>query len=75
MLSEEMMYYINMAVGDGKLESKELEFLKQKAAELGADPIEVEMTATTLATQISSSKTIGSRDTYVPNSKTAESNF
>lgn len=51
MLSEEMMYYINMAVGDGKLESKELEFLKQKAAELGANPIEVEMTATTHATQ------------------------
>jgi len=25
MLSEEMMYYINMAIGDGKLESKELE--------------------------------------------------
>ncbi|MGP1415851.1 MAG: hypothetical protein ACTTJ6_08030 [Treponema sp.] len=51
MLSQEMMYYINMAIGDGKLESKELEFLKQKAAELGAAPIEVEMIATTLATQ------------------------
>jgi len=51
MLSQEMMHYINMAVGDGKLESQELEFLKQKAAELGDNPIEVEMTVTTLAAQ------------------------
>ena len=65
MLSEEMMYYINMAVGDGKLESKELEFLKQKAAELGANPIEVEMTATTLATQ--AKKHVMMEKTHCPN--------
>ena len=65
MLSEEMMYYINMAIGDGKLESKELEFLKQKAAELGADPIEVEMTATTLATQ--AKKQVMMENTHCPN--------
>ena len=65
MLSEEMMYYINMAVGDGKLESKELEFLKQKAAELGANPIEVEMTATTLATQ--AKKQVMMENTHCPN--------
>jgi len=65
MLSEEMMYYINMAVGDGKLESKELEFLKQKAAELGANPIEVEMTATTLATQ--AKKQVMLEKTHCPN--------
>ena len=65
MLSEEMIYYINMAVGDGKLESKELEFLKQKAAELGADPIEVEMTATTLATQ--AKKHVMMEKTHCPN--------
>ena len=65
MLSEEMIYYINMAVGDGKLESKELEFLKQKAAELGANPIEVEMTATTLATQ--AKKHVMMEKTHCPN--------
>lgn len=65
MLSEEMMYYINMAIGDGKLESKELEFLKQKATELGADPIEVEMTATTLATQ--AKKQVMMENTHCPN--------
>ena len=65
MLSEEMMYYINMAVGDGKLESKELEFLKQKAVELGDDPIEVEMTATTLATQ--AKKHVMMEKTHCPN--------
>ena len=65
MLSEEMMYYINMAVGDGKLESKELEFLKQKAVELGANPIEVEMTATTLATQ--AKKHVMMEKTHCPN--------
>lgn len=65
MLSEEMMYYINMAIGDGKLESKELEFLKQKATELGADPIEVEMTATTLATQ--AKKQVMIEKTHCPN--------
>ena len=65
MLSEEMMYYINMAVGDGKLESKELEFLKQKAAELGANPIEVEMTATTLARQ--AKKHVMMEKTHCPN--------
>ena len=65
MLSEEMMYYINMAVGDGKLESKELEFLKQKAAELGANPIEVEITATTLATQ--AKKHVMMEKTHCPN--------
>ena len=65
MLSEEMMYYINMAVGDGKLESKELEFLKQKAVEVGANPIEVEMTATTLATQ--AKKHVMMEKTHCPN--------
>ena len=65
MLSEEMMYYINMAVGDGQLESKELEFLKQKAAELGANPIEVEMTATTLAAQ--AKKHVMMEKTHCPN--------
>jgi len=65
MLSEEMMYYINMAIGDGKLESKELEFLKQKATELGANPVEVEMTATTLATQ--AKKQVMIEKTHCPN--------
>ena len=65
MLSEEMMYYINMAIGDGKLESKELEFLKQKATELGANPVEVEMTATTLATQ--AKKQVMMENTHCPN--------
>ena len=65
MLSQEMMYYINMAIGDGKLENKELEFLKQKAVELGDDPIEVEMTATTLATQ--AKKQVMMENTHCPN--------
>ena len=65
MLSEEMMYYINMAIGDGKLESKELEFLKQKATELGANPVEVEMTAKTLATQ--AKKQVMIEKTHCPN--------
>jgi len=65
MLSQEMMYYINMAIGDGKLENKELEFLKQKAVELGDDPIEVEMTVTTLA--IKAKKQVMIEKTHCPN--------
>jgi hypothetical protein len=40
-----MQSFINMAIVDGKLEPKELEFLRKKAAELGEDPDEVEFTA------------------------------
>jgi hypothetical protein len=47
MLTEQMQSFINMAIVDGKLEPKELEFLRKKAVELGEDPDEVEFTVNT----------------------------
>jgi uncharacterized membrane protein YhaH (DUF805 family) len=42
-LSAEIQNYIEFAISDGKLSSKEIELIKRKANEFGDDPIEVEL--------------------------------
>jgi uncharacterized protein (DUF983 family) len=44
MLSEQMQNFIKMAVTDGVIEQKELDFLRKKALEMGEDPDEAEFT-------------------------------
>lgn len=44
-VSDSMRMYIDAVVADGKLEEKEIQFLRCKALDLGDDPDEVEIVA------------------------------
>jgi hypothetical protein len=59
MLSDQMQQYIKMAIVDGRIEPKELDFLRKKAVELGDDPDEAEFTVNAaLQEKLNTQKTV-----------------